>query len=272
MLPKFELVPIITYFIVLPKVFRPSKTPSLSTVKLLRKSMMSADSFATSTALSTDIPTSDILREDASLIPSPRNPTTWPLFFNTFMILSFSDGDTLAKMFASSTTLAKASFLICEISLPRTTPLTSKPNCSHIFFVTNSLSPVRIFNSTPALLNSCVDFLAVPLGGSMNATKPKNVMSLSSSTEYTVFSTLSFLYETPKTLNPSELKLQYFFSIFPCKSLVKSNVLPASSQYEQTLAISSGAPLAIRNLCLSNSTATETRFLMKSNGTSSTFW
>ena len=58
MLPKFELTPSMIYFIVLPKVLRPSNTPSAKTVKSFLKRIMSADSLATSTALSTDTPTS----------------------------------------------------------------------------------------------------------------------------------------------------------------------------------------------------------------------
>src|SRR4030042_50230 len=71
MLPKFELTHNITYFMVLQKDQRPPSTPSPKTVKSFLKSIMSADSLATSTALSTDTPTSDVFKEGASLIPSP---------------------------------------------------------------------------------------------------------------------------------------------------------------------------------------------------------
>ena len=39
---------------------------------------MSADSLATSTAVSTDMPTSAAFMARTSLMPSPMNPTTWP--------------------------------------------------------------------------------------------------------------------------------------------------------------------------------------------------
>jgi hypothetical protein len=71
MFPKFELVLVRIYFMVLPKVFLPSNTPSASTVKSFLDKIISADSFATSTALSTDMPTSQLFRDGASLIPSP---------------------------------------------------------------------------------------------------------------------------------------------------------------------------------------------------------
>ena len=48
MLPKFELVPISTYFMMLPKLRRPSTTPSWSTPSRFSSRMMSAASRATS--------------------------------------------------------------------------------------------------------------------------------------------------------------------------------------------------------------------------------
>jgi len=71
MLPKLLLIPIMTYFMVLPKVARPAATPSESCSKLLWVRMRSADSLATSTALLTEIPTSADWSEGASLMPSP---------------------------------------------------------------------------------------------------------------------------------------------------------------------------------------------------------
>lgn len=54
MFPKFELIPMRTYFIVFPKVFLPSRAPALSTVRSFCSSIMSADSFATSRARNND--------------------------------------------------------------------------------------------------------------------------------------------------------------------------------------------------------------------------
>ena len=78
MLPKFELVPISRYFMTLPKDLRPSRMPSCRTRRLRSSRMMSAASRATSTADDTEIPTSAACSEGASLMPSPRKPTTWP--------------------------------------------------------------------------------------------------------------------------------------------------------------------------------------------------
>ena len=60
MFPKFELVPIMIYFIILPKVRRPSRTPRSTTFRSRSSRIISAASFATSTALSTEMPTSDV--------------------------------------------------------------------------------------------------------------------------------------------------------------------------------------------------------------------
>ena len=50
-LPKFELEPILIYLRILPNVFLPSVTPSTNTKRFFFKRIISADSFAISTAL-----------------------------------------------------------------------------------------------------------------------------------------------------------------------------------------------------------------------------
>ena len=77
MFPKFELAPMRMYFTMLAKTFRPSRTPSSSTIRFFSSRIRSADSLAMSTAVSTEMPTSAARRAGASLIPSPMNPTTW---------------------------------------------------------------------------------------------------------------------------------------------------------------------------------------------------
>ena len=72
MFPKFELVPISRYFMTFPKDFRPSTMPAWSTPRLRSRSTMSAASRATSTAVATEIPTSAVWSDGASLIPSPE--------------------------------------------------------------------------------------------------------------------------------------------------------------------------------------------------------
>src|SRR5579871_4467310 len=76
MFPKLELAPIRMYLRMFAKIFRPSVTPPSSTIRSFSSRIKSADSFAISVAVSTEIPTSAARRAGASLIPSPMNPTT----------------------------------------------------------------------------------------------------------------------------------------------------------------------------------------------------
>ena len=71
MLPKFELVPMSTYFMMLPKLRRPSTTPRCTAARLFSSRMMSAAALATSTPFATEMPTSAVCSEGASLMPSP---------------------------------------------------------------------------------------------------------------------------------------------------------------------------------------------------------
>ena len=78
MLPKFELAPMRTYFRIFAKVRRPSSTPSATTSRSGASRIMSAAAWATPVAPSTDRPISATLSAGASLMPSPRKPTTSP--------------------------------------------------------------------------------------------------------------------------------------------------------------------------------------------------
>jgi hypothetical protein len=78
MLPKFDDVPMRTYFMMLAYVRRPSCTPSASTPRSESSSTISAAARAMSVASSTDTPTSAVRMAGASLIPSPMKPTVWP--------------------------------------------------------------------------------------------------------------------------------------------------------------------------------------------------
>ena len=75
MLPKLEEAVILIYFIMFAYVFRPSTTPSATTVRSFSSRMTPADSLAMSTAVSTEMPTSAARMAGASLMPSPMNPT-----------------------------------------------------------------------------------------------------------------------------------------------------------------------------------------------------
>ena len=79
MLPKLELAPILMYLMMFPKTLRPSMMPSSRTSRLFSSRMMSADSLATSTAVSTEMPTSAAFIASTSLMPSPMKPDDVPL-------------------------------------------------------------------------------------------------------------------------------------------------------------------------------------------------
>ena len=92
MFPKLELAPILMYLMMFPKTLRPSMIPSSRTSRLFSRRMMSADSLATSTAVSTEMPTSAAFIARTSLMPSPMNPTTWPWLRRVLMTFSFWSG------------------------------------------------------------------------------------------------------------------------------------------------------------------------------------
>jgi hypothetical protein len=75
--PKFDETAITMYFNVFPYVNRPYMTPSATTIRFFSRRIISADSFAISVPVSTDIPMSDSARAGESLIPSPKKPTIW---------------------------------------------------------------------------------------------------------------------------------------------------------------------------------------------------
>ena len=108
-----------------------------------------ADSFAISTAVSTDIPISASFMAAASLIPSPKNPTVWPLAFSAVITLVFWVGDSLANTLVSSTAFLNNSSSISSISEPSSNLFTLIPTCLQTDSVTLSLSPVRILTLTP---------------------------------------------------------------------------------------------------------------------------
>ncbi len=94
MFPRFALVVVWMYLSVFAKVRRPSSTPCRSTARSRFRSTKSAASRATSVAVSTEIAVSAACIAGASLIPSPRKPTTLPRFFSARMIRSFWFGST----------------------------------------------------------------------------------------------------------------------------------------------------------------------------------
>jgi hypothetical protein len=77
MFPKFDETAITMYFNVFPYVNRPYMTPSATAIRSFSRRIISADSFAISVPVSTDIPMSDSTRAGESLIPLPKKPTIW---------------------------------------------------------------------------------------------------------------------------------------------------------------------------------------------------
>src|SRR5271169_2973486 len=75
-LPKLLDAAILRYFIVLPWVILPYKTPLTTCARLFWRRIIFAACFATEVPVSTEIPTSTDRSAGASLIPgSPKNPT-----------------------------------------------------------------------------------------------------------------------------------------------------------------------------------------------------
>lgn len=118
MLPKFALVAMNTYLSVLANVMRPSRTPSASTLRSGASSTMSAASLATSTAVLTEMPTSAECRAEASLIPSPKNPTTCPARLRARTIRSFWWGSTSAKTSDAAARTCSAASVMVRMSRP----------------------------------------------------------------------------------------------------------------------------------------------------------
>jgi len=158
------------YLVMLEKTLRPSMTPLSSTARLFSSRMMSADSLATSTALSTEMPTSAALSAGASLMPSPMKPTTWPPRRRAATILSFCMGSSLAKTWRSSTITASSCSSMAAISSPVTmAPPGSSPTWRQMLAVITALSPVKILGVMPWAIMARSASAALSLGGSRKA-------------------------------------------------------------------------------------------------------
>ena len=169
-LPKLELAVILMYLSMLAKVRRPSITPSSKTIRLFSNNMMSAASFAMSTAVSTEMPMSAARRAGASLMPSPMKPTTCPLALRKHTMRSLCEGVSLANTLWLSTFSANSLSLMRSISLPSSTPCGAKPTSPQILAVTSSLSPVRILTVIPCSANALSAGAVDSFGGSRKAT------------------------------------------------------------------------------------------------------
>lgn len=131
---------------------------------------MSADSLATSTAVSTEMPQSLARMAAASLMPSPIKPTVCPpRSRSTRTMRAFCRGESLAKSPVRSARSASSASVSASMSVPVSMSRASMPICSQTVAATAALSPVRTLTLTPKPPSSCTAALALALGGSRNA-------------------------------------------------------------------------------------------------------
>ena len=96
-----------------------SFTPSNNTFKSFSNKIISADSFAMSTAVSTDTPTSELVNAGLSFIPSPIYPTIFLACFKTLTILAFCIGESFANILFFFNNLNSAISESLSILLPK---------------------------------------------------------------------------------------------------------------------------------------------------------
>ena len=233
--------------------------------------MISALSFAISTAESTDMPISDCRKAPASLMPSPRNPTVLPCSCNREIICVFCNGVSLENKVVSFTVSFNVVSSISSISIPVRECPVSIPTWRAIAFTTVSLSPDNILTATPCIYNCSMASAAEGLGGSRKARYPINTISFSSSMAKLQSFSMKLFWETANTLIPCRFISSLIFCAFIFKESVKGCISLSNSAYEQTSRISSTAPLVIiwRFPCLSSIT-TDILLRVKSKGISST--
>src|SRR6478672_5844785 len=202
MLPKLLDVPISTYLMVLAKMRRPSATPVASTPRSFSNSTTSAASFATSAAVSTEMPTSAACRASASLTPSPRKPTDRPVRRSETIRRAFCSGEIRAKIVWFCAAASNAASSSTSISAPVIVPLDIKPKSAQTFSATCGLSPVATLTSIPRAASWASESRAAAFGSSANTRKPSNVSPHSSSTVMAVRSGAGLL-ATATTRRPS---------------------------------------------------------------------
>ena len=270
-LPKFELAVILMYLMMLPKVIRPSITPSSSTIRFFSSRMMSADSLAMSVAVSTEMPTSASCSAGASLMPSPRKPTVWPSRCSERTTRAFCSGDILANTVTRVTSASSAASSSSSMSRPCTEWVTSSPTSRQILRVTASLSPVITLTSTPWWFSARIAVAAESFGGSRNARQPTAIRSLSSATLYGRSCSGSRRIATTSTRRPSSLSRCVIALISRRRASVIGSITSPMRANAQVESISSTAPLQISRCSpLPSVTTTDMRRRWKSNGISST--
>ena len=224
--PKLKLAASLIYFIKFANVWRPSFTPSNKTCKSFSRRIISADSFAISTAVSTDTPTSEFISDGLSLIPSPIYPTIFPASFRSLTTRAFWIGESFANILV----LFKSLFTAWSDSLSRSEPMTIWgdfiPTLSHTHFVTSTLSPVKTITLIPFLFNFSIEDLALSFGGSRNPINPIRTIFFSSSTPKSDVLFKSFFWQIATTRRPCLFKSFVIFFIFSLISFVIGEILP----------------------------------------------
>ena len=138
-----------------------SITPSNSTLRSFSSNIISAVSFAISTAVSTEIPTSEFVNAGLSFIPSPIYPTTFPFCFKTLTILAFCIGESFANILFLFNNLDSATSDNVSILFPVMISFEFIPALLQTHLVTSTLSPVRTITLIPALFNHSISSFAL---------------------------------------------------------------------------------------------------------------
>ena len=188
--------------------------------------MISADSLAISTAVSTEIPTSEFIREGLSFIPSPIKPTIFPSSFKSLTILAFCIGDNFAKILTFFNILITAWSDNLSISFPKIIFLDFKFTLSHTHLVTSALSPVKTITLIPELFSFSIAAFALPFGGSRKPINPSRTIFFSELTLKIVSWAISFFWHIAITLKPSLFKLVLIFLTFSFISFVSFEISP----------------------------------------------
>ena len=170
MLPKLELAPMRMYFRMLTNTLRPSSTPSSSTIRFFSSRIMSADSLAMSTALSTEMPTS-AARKRRRVVDAVAHEA------DDVAVASAAPGRCAAcarakgarKRRVVSTASASCASVMVSTWLPSRIFSAWMPTSLQTLRVTRSLSPVRTFTVTPCWRSAAMALAAVSLGGSRKA-------------------------------------------------------------------------------------------------------
>ena len=146
--------------------------------------MMSEASFATSVpAMFIEKPTSAAFRAGASLVPSPVTATVSPISLRRRTRTRLSSGEERART-CSLGMISRCSCLLIFLnsgpSIARP-PGVKMPHSFAIAFAVLMLSPVTMRGNTPAMMQSATDSETPLRSGSWIPTRPRNVMSLQTS-------------------------------------------------------------------------------------------